>query len=147
MIRPLWDGCVSSNEDKILDYLENTKTAHLSWSSQGRGYFLPNNITQKIEDEITKAETYRQPGEHSSGPLSCFDSKDNQERKKRAIFLAKKMKTSSQNIAGAWPINLNFPSFALIGPRKIEEIDSSLINLEIQLNNDEINWLNLKENK
>ena len=147
MIRPLWDGCVSSNEDKILDYLENTKTAHLSWSSQGRGYFLPNNITQKIEDEITKAETYRQPGEPSSGPLSCFDSKDNQERKKRAIFLAKKMKTSSQNIAGAWPINLNFPSFALIGPRNIEEIDSSLINLEIQLNNDEINWLNLKENK
>ena len=147
MIRPLWDGCVSSNDDKILDYLENTKTAHLSWSSQGRGYFLPNNITQKIEDEITKAETYRQPGEHSSGPLSCFDSKDNQERKKRAIFLAKKINTSTQNIAGAWPINLNFPSFALIGPRKIEEIDSSLINLEIQLNNDEINWLNLKENK
>ena len=30
---------------------------------------------------------------------------------------------------------------------KIEEIDSSLINLEIHLNNDEINWLNLKENK
>ena len=57
------------------------------------------------------------------------------------------MKTSSQNIAGAWPINLNFPSFALIGPRKIEEIDSSLINLEIQLNNDEMNWLNLKEDK
>ena len=42
------------------------------------------------------------------------------------------MNTSAQNIAGAWPINLNFPSFALIGPRKIEEVDSSLKNLEIQ---------------
>ena len=145
MIRPLWTGCVSSNDKQILDYLEITKTAHLSWSSQGRGYFLPNDITKKIEDEITKAETYRKPGEHSSGPLSCYDSADNRERKKRAFSLAEKMKTSSQNIAGAWPLSLNFPSFALIGPRKIKEIDSSLNNLQIELNNEEIDWLNLIE--
>ena len=55
------------------------------------------------------------------------------------------MKTSSQNIAGAWPLSLNFPSFALIGPRKIKEIDSSLNNLQIELNNEEIDWLNLIE--
>ncbi len=147
MIKPLWDGCISSNDQNVLDYLYTTKTAHLSWSSQGRGYFLPNEITQKIEDEITKAETWRQPGEHSSGPLSCFDSNENKERKKRANSLAEKKNTTAQNIAGAWPINLNFPSFALIGPRKIEEIDSSLNNLKIQLNEEEINWLNLKESK
>ncbi len=147
MIKPLWDGCVSSNDEKILDYLETTKVAHLSWSSQGRGYFLPDEITNKIEDQITKAETWRKPGEHSSGPLSCFDSDDNRERKKRAGILAKKKDTSIQNIAGAWPLNLNFPSFALIGPRTKDEINSSLNNLNISLNNDEINWLNLKESK
>ncbi len=147
MIKPLWSGCISSNDENILDYLETTQTAHLSWSSQGRGYFLPDDITKKIEDQITKAETWRQPGEHSSGPLSCFDSKDNRERKIRANSLAKKMNTTAQNIAGAWPINLSFPSFALIGPRKIKEIDSSLNNLKIHLNNKEINWLNLMEKK
>ncbi len=147
MINPLWAGCVSSNDNKILKYLENTNTAHLSWSSQGRGYFLPDEITQKIEDEITQAETWRQPGEHSSGPLSCFDSEENRERKKRAIALALKMKTNAQNIAGAWPINLNFPSFALIGPRNIEEIDSSLKNLKIDLDDDQVNWLNLGDIK
>ena len=147
MINPLWAGCVSSNDNKILKYLENTNTAHLSWSSQGRGYFLPDQITQKIEDEITQAETWRQPGEHSSGPLSCFDSEENRERKKRAIALALKMKTNAQNIAGAWPINLNFPSFALIGPRNIEEIDSSLKNLKIDLDDDQVNWLNLGDIK
>ncbi len=52
MINPLWDGCLSSNNDEILAYLEQTKTAHLSWSSQGRGYFLPDDITQKIEDKF-----------------------------------------------------------------------------------------------
>ena len=143
MINPLWHGCVSSNDNSILNYLENTKIAHLSWSSQGRGYFLPDEITKKIEDQITKAENWRQPGEHSSGPLSCFESKDNRERKNRAISLATKMNTDAQNIAGAWPLNLKFPSFALIGPRIIDELDSSLKNLEIELTEEHINWLNL----
>ncbi len=145
MIKPLWNGCVSSNDQEILKYLESSKTAHLSWSSQGRGYFLPDEITQQIEEKITKDESsWRQPGEHSSGPLSCFDSKDNRERKSRAIDLAKKLNTNSQNIAGAWPLNLNFPSFALIGPRTISEIDSSLNNLNLNLNKEQVDWLNLK---
>ena len=146
MINPLWNGCVSSNDDAILNYLESTKIAHLSWSSQGRGYFLPNEVTKKIEEDITASETWREPGEHSSGPLSCFDSQDNRERKKRAIDLAIKKQTTAQNIAGSWPLNLKFPSFALIGPRNIEEIDSSLNNLDINLSNDEVNWLNLINN-
>ena len=146
MIKPLWDGCISSNDQEILTYLESTKTAHLSWSSQGRGYFLPDDITQQIEEKITKDESsWRQPGEHSSGPLSCFDSEDNRERKSRAIDLAKKLNTDSQNIAGAWPLNLDFPSFALIGPRIISEIDSSLKNLDLELTREQVNWLNLKD--
>ena len=146
MINPLWEGCVSSNDRRIIEYLENTNTAHLSWSSQGRGFFLPDEITKRIEDQITKDETWRKPGEHSSGPLSCFDSEDNRERKKRANRLALNKNTTAQNIAGAWPINLNFPSFALIGPRKIEEVDFSLNNLKIKFSNKEIAWLNLMEN-
>ena len=144
MINPLWDGCVSSNNEETLAYLQKTQTAHLSWSSQGRGYFLDDNITKKIEEQITKQETWRAPGEHSSGPLSCFDSQDNRERKKRVNELSVKMQVQSQNIAGAWPLNLNFPSFALIGPRNISELDSSLKNLEINLSDNQINWLNLK---
>ena len=145
MIRPLWDGCISSNENKVLNFLEETQTAHLSWSSQGRGYFLSNEKTQQIEDKITQDESsWRKPGEHSSGPLSCFDSNDNRERKSRVFELANKLNIDSQNIAGAWPINLSFPSFALIGPRIISEIDSSLNNLEVNLTKEQVNWLNLK---
>ena len=144
MINPLWAGCISSNDEDILDYLRENQVAHLSWSSQGRGYFLPDEITQKIEDKITSDESsWRKPGENSSGPLSCYDSEDNRERKKRANKLASKMQTTAQNIAGAWPLNLNFPSFALIGPRNIEETNSSLHNLDINLSDDEVDWLNL----
>ena len=146
MINPLWDGCISSNDDDILDYLQENQVAHLSWSSQGRGYFLPDEITQKIEDKITSDESsWRKPGEHSSGPLSCYDSEDNRERKKRVFELASIMSVDSQNIAGAWPIHLKFPSFALIGPRTVEELISSLRNLEVNLSDDQINWLNLKK--
>ncbi len=146
MIKPLWAGCISSNDDEILQYLEETQIAHLSWSSQGRGYFLPDDITQKIEDKITSDESsWRKPGEHSSGPLSCYDSKDNRERKKKVFELASKKRVESQNIAGAWPIHMKFPSFALIGPRKIEELVSSIQNLEVELTEEEVNWLNLKK--
>ena len=145
MIKPLWTGCVSSNDDLILDYLRKTQIAHLSWSSQGRGYFLPKDICQVIEDKITKDESsWRQPGENSSGPLSCYDSNENRERKNRAIKLAEELNVTAQNIAGAWTLNHSFPSFALIGPREINEIDSSLPNLDIKLTKEQVDWLNLK---
>ncbi len=144
MIQPLWDGCISSNDENILKYLEETQTAHLSWSSQGRGYFLPPAICQAIEDKIIEDESsWRKPGEHSSGPLSCFDSEDNKERRKRANDFASELDVTTQNIAGAWPLNQSFPSFALIGPRKIDEIDTSLPSLEISITREKTDWLNL----
>ena len=144
MIQPLWDGCISSNDENILKYLEETQTAHLSWSSQGRGYFLPTEICQAIEKKITADESsWRKPGDHSSGPLSCFDSEDNRERRSRANDLASELDVTTQNIAGAWPLNQSFPSFALIGPRKIDEIDASLPSLDITITKEKTNWLNL----
>jgi aryl-alcohol dehydrogenase-like predicted oxidoreductase len=144
MIQPLWDGCISSNDENILKYLEETQTAHLSWSSQGRGYFLPPAICQAIEDRITAEESsWRKLGEHSSGPLSCFDSEDNRERRNRANEFASELDVTTQNIAGAWPLNQSFPSFALIGPRKIDEIDTSLPSLDITITKEKTNWLNL----
>ena len=127
-----------------MKFLEETQTAHLSWSSQGRGYFLPKEICQAIEDKINEDESsFRKPGEHSSGPLSCFDSKDNRERRSRANSFAKELNVTTQNIAGAWPLNLPFPSFALIGPRNIEEIDTSLPSLDITISKENSDWLNL----
>ena len=144
MIHPLWEGCISSNDENILKYLEETQTAHLSWSSQGRGYFLPPAICQEIEDKITAEESFwRKPGERSSGPLSCFDSVDNRKRRNRANEFANELNVTRQNIACAWPLNQSFPSFALIGPRKIDEIDTSLPSLDISISKEKTNWLNL----
>ena len=59
--------------------------------------------------------------------------------------LDSKKSVETQNIAGAWPIHMKFPSFALRGPRVVEELDSSLKNLEVELTEEEVNWLNLKK--
>ena len=143
MINPLWNDCLSSNDEDILDYLEQTKKSHMSWSSQARGYFLDDEITKKIEEKITNDEPWRAPGEHSSGPLSCYDSDDNRERKKRAMELAEKKGCSAHNIAAGWTINQSFPSFALIGPRTVEELNTTLPCIDIELTKDELKWLNL----
>ena len=116
----------------------------MSWSSQARGYFLDDKMTNEIEKKITEAESsWRKPGENSSGPLSCYDSEDNKERRNRAGTLAKELNVTTQNIAGAWPLNQSFPSFALIGPRKIQEIDTSLPSLDIAISKEKSEWLNL----
>ena len=75
--------------------------------------------------------------------MSCYDSENNRERRKRANDLAKELNVTAQNIAGAWPLNQPFPSFALIGPRKIEEVDASLPSLDITISKEKSNWLNL----
>jgi aryl-alcohol dehydrogenase-like predicted oxidoreductase len=75
--------------------------------------------------------------------LSCFDSEDNRERCNRASILAKEFNVTTQNIAGSWPLNQSFPSFALIGPRNIEEIDTSLPSLDISISKEQSDWLSL----
>ena len=40
--------------------------------------------------------------------------------------------------------NQSFQSFALIGPRTIDEINTSLPSLEIDILKKDVDWLNLK---
>ena len=57
--------------------------------------------------------------------------------------LAEKKGCSANNIAASWTLNQSFPSFALIGPRTINELDTTLPCLDIILTKEEMNWLNL----
>ena len=105
-------------------------------------------VYAEIEDKINQAEaSWRKPGENSSGPISCFDSLDNQERRHRAEKLALHHHVTAHNIAAAWTMNQPFPSYALVGPRTINEIDSTLPCLNIELSESDVKWLNLQEEK
>ncbi len=62
---------------------------------------------------------------------------------KQKLIEHEKKGCTAHNIAASWTINQSFPSFALIGPRTIDELDTTLPCLDIELTKEEINWLNL----
>ena len=130
MEQEVWPGCRTSNEAETLAFLRETNTAHLSWSSQARGYFVQESMRGVLPE--------------GTRPDQCFESEANAKRRDRAEELAKKKGVSATNIAAAWVIKQPFPSFALVGPRRPAEIATSLPALDVELTADELAWLNLE---
>jgi aryl-alcohol dehydrogenase-like predicted oxidoreductase len=130
MTKPVWAGCISSNNAETLKYLRDTSTAHFSWSSQARGYFLQEDLRNRLPED-TRPET-------------CFGGDANAERRRRAEVLAAKYGVTANNIAVAWVLAQGFASFALVGSRDVDEIDSSLAAFDVELTGDEVRWLNLE---
>jgi aryl-alcohol dehydrogenase-like predicted oxidoreductase len=130
MEKPVWPGCVTSNTVETLKFLRESNTVHFSWSSQARGYFLPVELRDRLPED-TRPET-------------CFGSEANAERRRRAELLAHERGVSANTIALAWVLSQSFPSFALIGPRTIEEMDSSLAAADVKLSARDVSWLNLE---
>lgn len=129
MERPVWPGCVSSNSPETLNFLKANNVVHLAWSSQARGYFLPEALRNRLPS--------------NTGPETCFGSSANEERRQRAERLAGERGVTTHNIATAWVLAQSFPSFALIGPRTPGEIASTLPALTVNLTADQVAWLNL----
>jgi len=132
MEKPVWAGCITSNNAETLAFLRTSRTTHVSWSSQARGYFLPEALRNRLPADTS--------------PETCFGSKDNAERRARAEKLAKQHGVSTHNIATAWVLAQNFPSLALVGPRSPGEIASTLPGLGVKLTQQEVAWLNLEAN-
>jgi len=130
MERPVWPGCVTANTPDTLAFLRKSNTAHLSWSSQARGYFLPEELRNRLPAD--------------TAPETCFGSTANAERRKRAEKLAADFGVSPHNIATAWVLAQAFPSLALIGPRSAGEIVSTLPALKARLSPKQVAWLNLE---
>ena len=130
MEKPVWNGCITSNTPDTLKVLREKAIAHFSWSSQARGYFLPEALRNRLPAD--------------TAPETCFGSPANAERRKRAETLAEKYRVSPHNIATAWVLAQSFPSFALVGSRTAGEIASTLPGLPVSLTPQDALWLNLE---
>ena len=113
-----------------MQYLEETQTAHMAWSSQARGFFTDRSAPDKLGVD--------QSLEHS------WYSEDNFKRKDRAIELANAKGVLPINIAAAYVICQPFPSFALIGPRTLHENYTTMPGLDIELTKQELAYLDLR---
>jgi predicted dehydrogenase/aryl-alcohol dehydrogenase-like predicted oxidoreductase len=128
MVSPVWAGCVSAKDADFQQWLEQTQTALLCWSSQARGFFTERAGRDKLDDaELTR----------------CWYSDDNFQRRERAIELAKKKGVLPIHIALAFVLAQKFPTFALIGPRLVTETASSASALSLKLTPEELRWLDL----
>jgi predicted dehydrogenase/aryl-alcohol dehydrogenase-like predicted oxidoreductase len=130
MIQPPWAGCIHSSDAKSRAWFTRTQTPLISWSSQGRGFFLPGRASpNKTDDEEM---------------VRCWYSPDNFRRLERANQMAAQRGVQPINIALAYVLCQPFPTFALIGPQQISETRSSLEALAIELSPDDLKWLNLE---
>ena len=125
MVDPVWAGCLTASDPEILAWHEATQMPLMPWSSQARGFFVLGDPAYTTDKELVR----------------CWYSADNFARKARAEELARKKGCTPIQIALAYVLNQKFPTFALIGPRSIEETRTSFMALSVPLSAAEVTWL------
>ena len=125
---PMWGGCLTLDAEGRAWH-----TAHqfplFAWSSQASGFFTG----RYSPDDTSNSDVSR-----------VYYNEGNWERLHRARELAAEKGCTPNQIALAWVLHQAFPVFALIGPRTLEELTSSLPALEVALSEQEMQWLNLE---
>ena len=130
MINPVWAGCVAASEDELRTWLSEQKSVcNFAWSSQARGFFTDRAGPDKLEDRELSNSWY---------------SPENFERRRRAFELAAKLGVQPINVALAYVLNQPFPQVALVGPRTLEELRTTLAGISIELSEKTMAWLDLR---
>jgi aryl-alcohol dehydrogenase-like predicted oxidoreductase len=130
MEKPIYPGCISVCDRASRCHLEADRYTLIPWSSQGRGVFT----------SVHNAEEFKR-----SDLAHCWLSDGNVERLRRAQQLAEGRHVIPVNIALAWVLQQPFPTFPIIGPRSVSELESSLRALDVSLSIEEMAWLNLED--
>jgi aryl-alcohol dehydrogenase-like predicted oxidoreductase len=118
-----WPGCVSIHEPDALQWYERTQLPVVAWSSQAAGFFAG------VRDERIER---------------CYVDAENLERLRRAEELAAAKGCSATQVALAWVLHQPFPTYAVVGPRTVDELRACAEATELELTPDECAWLDLR---
>jgi aryl-alcohol dehydrogenase-like predicted oxidoreductase len=129
MVDPVWKGCIAASDPAYREFLTQSQLVLMPWSSQARGFFLEDSAPEFNADKER---------------VRCWFADDNFERLGRARELSAAKGVRAINIALAYVLAQPFPTFPLIGPRRLSETRSSLESLQVTLTPDEVKWLNLE---
>ena len=131
---PMWVGCISlAGDTDAFEWYARTQLPIFAWSSQARGFF---------SGRFTPEMTGETPNERNV--VRTYFSDDNWERYRRAEDLAKRKGCTLQQITLAWVLHQPLNVFALIGPESVAELENSLGALDVELDPEELAWLNLE---
>jgi len=122
---PMWAGCVTLDPASVAWY-QKRQFPVFAWSSQASGFFTG----RYAPDVHTNADVER-----------IFYCDMNWERLRRAKETGEAHGVSANTIALAYVLHQSFPLYALIGPRTLEELQSSLLAIDVKLTPDELRYL------
>lgn len=128
-MEPMWPGAMAVSKAEW-DWHRSTQFPLMPWSSQARGFFS-GRFSPENRENANMVRVYYNP--------------QNFERLERACELGQRKGYSAIQIALAFVLHQPFPVFPLIGPENLEELNSSIGALEIELSSDEMRWLNLED--
>ncbi len=125
----IWLGCVDARSPEAMAWYSERQMPLFAWSSQARGFF-----SGAFTPEDNSNETVTR----------VFYSEGNWERLRRAQELGARRGFSAIQVALAWVLHQAFPVFPLIGPASLEELESCVAALELELTPEEVAWLDLR---
>lgn len=122
-LEPPWAECVAADDPKSRAWYERTGLPLFAWSSQAAGFFA---------------------GVSSPDVVRVYGSEANIERYRRATGLGERLGHTANAVALAWVLAQPFPTYAIIGPRTVEELHASARALELELTPAQLRWLDLE---
>jgi 1-deoxyxylulose-5-phosphate synthase len=120
---PPWADCVGASDHESRAWYTRTQLPLFAWSSQAGGFFS---------------------GVGGSDLARVYDNEGNRERLRRAVELARRKRATANQVALAWLLHQPFPTYAVIGPRTVAELEQSVEALDLELTDDECSWLDLR---
>ncbi|NEE07456.1 Gfo/Idh/MocA family oxidoreductase [Streptomyces sp. SID7499] len=120
-----WPGCLDACDPESMCWLTERQMPLLAWSARSRNFFTRADPSD-LSDELL---------------VRCFYGPENFERKRRAEKLARDHGVSPSAIAMAYVLHQPFPTFAMYGPKTLEESRDSFRAVEVELSAEQVAWL------
>ena len=121
-MEPMWAGCISIDEAAYAWHVA-TQMPVVAWSAGAGGFF-----SGRFSPEDTR----------NADMVRVYYNAANWVRFERAQEVAARHGSSPQEVALAWVLNQPFPVVALIGPRTVAELHSSLGADNLELSPEEL---------
>ena len=133
MIDPVWPGCVAI-DNNFLDYVDQNDIILFPWSSTARGFFIKKK-------EIATSDHFSNPSMDEEKRV--WHSEANLKRREICFNIAAERNVEPIEIALAYVIQSSKIIFPLIGPRTINELNSSIFATSVNLSDEEIEQLSI----
>ena len=133
MIDPVWPGCVAI-DNNFLDYVNQNNIMLFPWSSTARGFFIKKK-------EIATSDHFSNPSMDEEKRV--WHSESNLKKREICFNIAAERNVKPIEIALAYVIQSSKIIFPLIGPRTINELNSSIFATSLNLTDAEIEKLTI----